>query len=133
MPPLRAAYIVVASSGKLSAPTVAVKPPMQQVTDWLEKLGLSEYAQHFADNDIDFSILGDLTDQHLKDVGVASLGHRLKILRAIAELDGQEATAAPRTAKKSKRSQNRRVRQSSPAGSNGGFVGCLPLSLRRLR
>jgi hypothetical protein len=71
---------------------------MQQVTDWLEKLGLSEYAQHFADNDIDFSILGDLTDQHLKDLGVASLGHRLKILRAIAELDGQEATAAAPTA-----------------------------------
>jgi hypothetical protein len=59
---------------------------MQQIADWLEKLGMSEYAQRFADNDIDFSILGDLTDQHLKDLGVASLGHRLKILRAIAEL-----------------------------------------------
>src|SRR6516165_390086 len=68
---------------------------MQQIADWLEKLGMSEYAQRFADNDIDFSILGDLTDQHLKDLGVASLGHRLKILRAITELDRQEATAAP--------------------------------------
>src|SRR5215813_11345545 len=68
---------------------------MQQIADWLEKLGMSEYAQRFADNDIDFSILGDLTDQHLKDLGVASLGHRLKILRAIAELDRPEATAAP--------------------------------------
>ena len=68
---------------------------MQQVTDWLEKLGMSEYAQHFADNDIDFSILGDLTDQDLKDIGVASLGHRRKILRAIAELDRLETTAAP--------------------------------------
>ena len=67
---------------------------MQQIADWLEKLGMSEYAQRFADNDIDFSILGDLTDQHLKDLGVASLGHRLKILRAIAELDRQEATVA---------------------------------------
>src|SRR5215472_3598135 len=72
-----------------------LKPPMQQVTDWLEKLGMSEYAQRFADNDIDFSILGDLTDQDLKDLGVASLGHRRKILRAIAELDRPEATAAP--------------------------------------
>jgi hypothetical protein len=68
---------------------------MQQIADWLEKLGMSEYAQRFADNDIDFPILGDLTDQHLKDLGVASLGHRLKILRAIAELDRQEATVAP--------------------------------------
>src|SRR5215471_15313505 len=68
---------------------------MQQVTDWLEKLGMSEYAQLFADNSIDdVSILRDLTDQDLKDVGVP-LGHRRKILRAIAELDRQEATAAP--------------------------------------
>jgi class 3 adenylate cyclase len=68
---------------------------MQQVTDWLKKLGMAEYGQRFADNDIDFSILGDLTDQDLKDLGVASLGHRRKILRAIAELDRPEATAAP--------------------------------------
>src|SRR5215470_2543237 len=96
MPTLtRAAYIAVASNGKLSTRQSPVKPPMQQIADWLEKLGMSEYAQRFADNDIDFSILGDLTDQHLKDLGVASLGHRLKILRAIAELDRQEATAAP--------------------------------------
>src|SRR6516165_8288499 len=96
MPTLtRAAYIAVASNGKLSALTVAGKPPMHQVTDWLEKLGMSEYAQRFADNDIDFSILGDLTDQDLKDLGVASLGHRRKILRAIAELGRPETTAAP--------------------------------------
>jgi hypothetical protein len=50
---------------------------MQQITDWLEKLGMSEYAQRFAENDIDMAVLPDLTDQHLKDLGV-SLGHRLK-------------------------------------------------------
>ena len=83
---------------------------MQQVTDWLEKLGMSEYAQRFADNDIDFSILGDLTDQDLKDLGVASLGHRRKILRAIAELDRQEATAAPLPRRVSPR-QDRRHRR----------------------
>src|SRR5215467_8931179 len=76
---------------------------MQQIADWLEKLGLSEYAQRFADNHIDFSILGDLTDQHLKDLGVASLGHRLKILRAIAELDRQEAKEAPPAAARATR------------------------------
>jgi SAM domain (Sterile alpha motif) len=68
---------------------------MQQVTDWLEKLEMSEYAQRFADNDIDFSMLGHLTDQDLKDLGVTSLGHRRKILRAIAELDSPEAAVAP--------------------------------------
>jgi class 3 adenylate cyclase len=60
---------------------------MQQIVDWLEKLGLSEYAQRFADNAIDLSVIRDLTEQDLKDLGVL-LGHRRKILRAIAELDG---------------------------------------------
>ena len=66
---------------------------MQQVTDWLEKLGMSEYAARFAENDIDFSILTELTDQDLEKIGVASLGHRRKILRAIAALDGATQVA----------------------------------------
>jgi SAM domain (Sterile alpha motif) len=56
----------------------------QQITDWLEKLALGQYAQCFAENEIDFSILGDLTDQDLEKIGVAPLGHRRKLLRAIA-------------------------------------------------
>ena len=59
---------------------------MQQIANWLEKLGMSEYAQRFAENDIDFTILGDLSDQDLEKIGVASLGHRRKLLRAIADL-----------------------------------------------
>jgi hypothetical protein len=65
---------------------------MQQIADWLEKLGLSEYAQRFAENDIDFTILPDLTDQDLKELGV-SLGHRRKLLRAIANLEAIEKNA----------------------------------------
>src|ERR1700747_2408561 len=68
---------------------------MQQVADWLQKLGLGQYAQRFAENDISFSILPDLTDQDLKELGVASLGHRRQLLRAIAELKGDE-TIAPK-------------------------------------
>jgi class 3 adenylate cyclase len=66
---------------------------MQQVADWLDKLGLGLYAQRFAENDISFAVLPALTDQHLKEIGV-SLGHRLQLLRAIAELTGgkQETT-----------------------------------------
>jgi len=60
---------------------------MQQIADWLEKLGMSEYAERFAESDIDTSVLRDLTDQDLKELGV-SLGHRRKMLRAIAELVG---------------------------------------------
>ena len=66
---------------------------MRQVAQWLEQLGMSEYASRFAENDIDASVLRDLTDQDLKELGV-SLGHRRKLLRAIAELDGTQ-TAAP--------------------------------------
>src|ERR1700728_2289664 len=59
---------------------------MQEIADWLKSLGMAEYAQRFAENDVDCTILGDLTDQDLKDLGVASLGHRRKLLRAIASL-----------------------------------------------
>jgi class 3 adenylate cyclase/predicted ATPase len=65
---------------------------MQQIAEWLKKLGMAEYAQRFAENDIDIAVLPHLTDQHLKDLGV-SLGHRLKMLHAIAQLAG----AAPAT------------------------------------
>jgi class 3 adenylate cyclase len=65
---------------------------MQQIADWLEKLGLGQYAQRFAENDISFAVLPDLTDQHLKEIGV-SLGHRLQLLRAIAELTSREKDA----------------------------------------
>jgi hypothetical protein len=65
--------------------------PVQQIADWLEGLGLSEYAQRFADNGIDFSVLSDLTDQDLKEIGVI-LGHRRKILRAIANIQAERST-----------------------------------------
>jgi SAM domain (Sterile alpha motif) len=42
---------------------------MQQVSDWLLKLGLGQYAQRFAENDISFSVLSDLTDEDLKEIG----------------------------------------------------------------
>jgi hypothetical protein len=42
---------------------------MQQVADWLEKLGLGQYGERFAENDISFAVLPDLTDQHLKEIG----------------------------------------------------------------
>ena len=72
---------------------------MQQVASWLEKLGLGQYAQRFAENDISFVILPDLTDQDLEKIGVASLGHRRLLLRAIAELKiVDKGTTTPDTA-----------------------------------
>ena len=57
---------------------------MNQIADWLKKLGLGQYAQRFAENDIDVSVLRHLTDADLEKIGV-SLGHRRKMLAAIAE------------------------------------------------
>jgi SAM domain (Sterile alpha motif) len=48
---------------------------MQQIADWLQTLGMSEYAKSFAENRIDFSVLPDLTDQDLEKLGVV-LGDR---------------------------------------------------------
>ena len=67
---------------------------MQQIADWLQKLGLGQYAQRFAENDISFAVLPDLTDQDLKELGVASLGHRRQLLRAITELKGSDGRHA---------------------------------------
>src|SRR5277367_6283316 len=55
------------------------------VGEWLRRLGLGQYEAVFRDSEIDADVLPELTDQHLKDLGV-SLGHRLKILRAIRAL-----------------------------------------------
>ena len=69
---------------------------MPEIADWLQKLGLGQYAHRFVENDIDFRVLPDLTDQDLKDLGVTSLGHRRLLLRAIIE--SKAAEKGPTTA-----------------------------------
>ena len=59
---------------------------MPTIAEWLASLGLSEYAQRFAENHVDAGVLPDLTDQDLRELGVP-LGHRRKMLRAIAQLN----------------------------------------------
>ncbi|MFQ5953855.1 MAG: adenylate/guanylate cyclase domain-containing protein, partial [Kiloniellales bacterium] len=53
---------------------------------WLDALGLGEYAQAFAENDIDAETLSELTAEDLKELGVSKLGHRKKLLAAINDL-----------------------------------------------
>src|SRR5262245_25022678 len=68
---------------------------MPSINEWLASLGLSEYADRFAEHRIDFSILRDLTDQDLNDeLGVVSLGDRRRLLRAIAQLAGAASAAS---------------------------------------
>ena len=53
---------------------------------WLRGLGLDKYEAVFRENDIDETVLPNLRAEDLKELGVASLGHRLKLLDAIAAL-----------------------------------------------
>ena len=64
---------------------------MQDLAQWLEELGMSEYTQRFAEDDIDLSVLPDLTDQDLRELGL-SMGHRRRLLRAISELNNTSAS-----------------------------------------
>jgi predicted ATPase/class 3 adenylate cyclase len=65
---------------------------MTGITEWLASIGLDEYSQRFVDNGVDLSVVPDLTEQDLKDLGVL-LGHRRKIMRAAAELDQTASTS----------------------------------------
>ena len=58
------------------------------IDGWLRGIGLAEYAEMFRANDIGVDVLGQLTNDDLKDIGVVSLGHRKKLMSAIAELSG---------------------------------------------
>jgi class 3 adenylate cyclase/predicted ATPase len=62
------------------------------IDDWLRRIGLEQYTQTFRDSAIDLSVLPDLTDQDLEKLGVL-LGHRRKLLRAIADFEAIEKSA----------------------------------------
>jgi class 3 adenylate cyclase/predicted ATPase len=78
---------------------------MQQIADWLEKLGLSDYAERFAENGINVAALPHLTDQDLKDIGVL-LGHRRIMLAAISKLTGADPAVPDSTVRTEQRPQD---------------------------
>ena len=59
---------------------------MSEVRKWLDTIGLAQYADAFETNDLDVDLLGQVDDQLLKDIGVSSAGHRLRIRNAITKL-----------------------------------------------
>ncbi len=67
---------------------------MWDVTSWLASLGLEKYAATFAANEIDAAAVPDLTDDHLKELGLP-LGARLKLLKAIKALNSTSEVSAP--------------------------------------
>ena len=86
------------------------------VRTWLEDHGLGQYAEAFASNDVDAEVLRTLTADDLKELGVTSLGHRKKLLAAIAELDATgEAAPGPSIAPRAPRHLAERVLRSRAA------------------
>src|SRR5258708_12079075 len=65
-----------------------------EVGAWLSGLGLDRYKQAFDDNAIDWALLPELTADDLKDIGITAVGHRRKLLAAIAELQGSSDASA---------------------------------------
>ena len=83
---------------------------------WLRGLGLEQYEPNFRDNKVDAAVLPQLTADDLKDIGVAAVGDRRKLLAAIAALAGATLLQAlpppcrnprPRKARKSPRNAAR--------------------------
>jgi class 3 adenylate cyclase len=101
---------------------------MQPIAEWLAKIGLERYAAAFADNDVDVTVLRHLTDGDLEKIGV-SLGHRRRMLAAIAELAGAApATPEPVAATEQKPQESAERRQVTVMFSD--LVGSTALSAR---
>ena len=65
------------------------------IDGWLRGIGFTQYAEIFRANDVDGELLGRLTNDDLKDIGVASFGHRKKLLEAIAALVAPPEAPSP--------------------------------------
>jgi hypothetical protein len=65
-------------------PLLGAEEPRMDVAAWLQGLGLERYMPAFRDNEIDWEVLPKLTSEDLREIGVAAIGHRRKLLDAIA-------------------------------------------------
>jgi hypothetical protein len=88
---------------------------------WLRRLGLERYEAAFRENEIDDTVLRSLTAEDLKELGVAALGHRRKLLDAIADL--RAGSKAAGTA----------VAAAADAGAAGDAGGGAPTRSRSMR
>ncbi len=83
---------------------------MTEITQWLSRLGLAEYALVFEENAID---LDALDDADLRELGIAAMGHRKRILKAAATLSAGSVTPTPGDAKPEQQSDSTVIEQSS--------------------
>jgi class 3 adenylate cyclase len=64
------------------------------IAQWLEDLGFVQYVEAFVENGVDFDLLSEITNDDLKDIGVARLADRKRLLKAIAAFADVDAPAA---------------------------------------
>ena len=76
------------------------------ISTWLQDLGFGDYAATFVANAVDETVLPDLSDADLRELGVKKLGHRKKLLKAITANFSAEATVEPNTSGQTRASQN---------------------------
>src|SRR5215210_6780056 len=87
-PGAEASGFLVADRREREGARAAQERPVTDVGAWLQGLGLGQYEAAFRDNGVDASVLPELTAEDLKEIGVAAVGHRRKLLAAIAALRG---------------------------------------------
>ena len=68
------------------------------IAEWLRGLGLEQYEDAFRSNAIDAAVLRDLTADDIRELGITAIGHRRKLLAAIAALGGGAPHAAAKAA-----------------------------------
>ena len=88
------------------------------VAAWLRGLGLEQYAPAFSDNDVDGEVLSELTADDLISIGVTSVGHRRRLVDAIAALGGRAPNVMWLNQRRARHLLPPHLRQSTPnAGS----------------
>src|SRR5438477_7858936 len=85
-------------SSMRGSPLLGAEDHRMDVVAWLRGLGLERYAPAFRDNDVDGEVLPELTSDDLISIGVTSVGHRRKLVAAIASLGANDARPALRPA-----------------------------------
>jgi hypothetical protein len=97
---------------------------MQQIEEWLKDLGMPEYAERFAENKIDFSVLPDLTEQHLKVLGAADGRKRAPRVQRYSELQHELVPLSLVQSARPEMSCDRR----RPPGAIPGYYPSVPVS-----
>ena len=100
---------------------------MSEIRKWLETIGLGQYADAFEANDIDIDLLAQVDDQLLKDIGISSAGHRLRIRNAITKLgahvQSETADGPPMSARRCASSARTAVPRGALPSFAGGGIG----------